>query len=81
MNDWLTHLPKEMNSALKGIGKLLAPELEGQALTGNPNADFAFQYDKYRAPLTVNLHSPKALDVREANKVFNRTVNKMSLMW
>jgi phage-related minor tail protein len=81
MNDWLTHLPKEMNSALKGIGKLLAPELEGQALTGNPNADFAYQYDKYRAPLTVNLHSPKALDVREANKVFNRTVNKMSLMW
>ena len=31
--------------------------------------------------LTVNLHSPKALDVREANKAFNRTLNKMSLMW
>lgn len=31
--------------------------------------------------LTVNLHSPKALDVREANKAFNRTLNRMSLMW
>jgi phage-related minor tail protein len=31
--------------------------------------------------LTVNLHSPKALDVREANRVFNRTLNTMSLMW
>ena len=29
----------------------------------------------------VNLHSPKALDVREAIKLFQRTVNKMSLMW
>ncbi len=31
--------------------------------------------------LTVNIHSPKALDIREANREFNRTVNKMSLMW
>jgi phage-related protein len=31
--------------------------------------------------LTVNLHSPRALDVREAAKQFNRTLNKMSLMW
>lgn len=31
--------------------------------------------------LTVNLHSPKALDVREANKQFSRTMNKMSLEW
>lgn len=31
--------------------------------------------------LVVNLNSPKALDVREANKQFNRTLNKMSLMW
>jgi phage-related minor tail protein len=29
----------------------------------------------------VNLNSPKALDVREANRIFNRTVNRMSLMW
>jgi phage-related minor tail protein len=31
--------------------------------------------------LVVNLNSPKALDVREANRQFNRTLNKMSLMW
>jgi hypothetical protein len=31
--------------------------------------------------MVVNLHSPKALDVREANKEFNRTLNRMALMW
>jgi phage-related minor tail protein len=31
--------------------------------------------------LTVNISSPKALDVREANREFNRSLNKMSLMW
>jgi hypothetical protein len=31
--------------------------------------------------LTVNIHSPKALDVRQASREFNRTLNKMSLMW
>lgn len=31
--------------------------------------------------LTVNIHSPKALDIREANREFNRTINKMSLLW
>jgi phage-related minor tail protein len=31
--------------------------------------------------VTVNIHSPKALDVREASKQFSRTLNKMSLMW
>ena len=31
--------------------------------------------------LTVNITSPKALDVREANRTFNNTLNKMALMW
>ena len=31
--------------------------------------------------LTVNIHSPKALDVRQASKEFNKTLNRMSLMW
>lgn len=31
--------------------------------------------------LTVNIHSPKALDIRQASKEFNKTLNKMSLMW
>lgn len=30
---------------------------------------------------TVNLNSPKALDVREANKEFSRTMHKISVMW
>jgi hypothetical protein len=29
----------------------------------------------------VHLNSPKALDVRDATKEFNRTLNRMSLMW
>lgn len=40
--------------------------------TGSAGADKA---------LTVNLYSPKALDVRDATKEFNRTLNRMSLMW
>ena len=31
--------------------------------------------------LTVNMYSPKALDIREANKQFNRTLNRMALLW
>ncbi|MBT2728399.1 hypothetical protein J7E63_15830 [Bacillus sp. ISL-75] len=31
--------------------------------------------------MTVNINSPKALDIRDANKQFSRTLNKMSLMW
>ena len=31
--------------------------------------------------MIVNINSPKALDIREANKQFTRTLNKMSLMW
>lgn len=31
--------------------------------------------------ITVNINSPKALDVRDASREFNRVINKMSLMW
>ena len=31
--------------------------------------------------VNVNLHSPKALDIREANKQFRHTMNAMSSMW
>lgn len=31
--------------------------------------------------LTVNINSPKAMDVREANREFNRTFNRMALQW
>jgi TP901 family phage tail tape measure protein len=31
--------------------------------------------------LTVNIHSPKSLDVREANREFSKSLAKMSLQW
>ena len=31
--------------------------------------------------ITVNFHSPKALNVRDANKQLQRTLNKLSLQW
>jgi phage-related minor tail protein len=56
------------------MAKMAVPETQAPttATTGATSAGNSF---------VVNLNSPKALDVREANKVFNRTVNKMSLMW
>jgi phage-related minor tail protein len=57
------------------MAKMAVPEIEPRtaiATTGATSAGNNF---------VVNLNSPKALDVREANRVFNRTVNKMSLMW
>jgi phage-related minor tail protein len=57
------------------MAKVAVPEIEPRtaiATTGATSAGNNF---------VVNLNSPKALDVREANRVFNRTVNKMSLMW
>ena len=57
------------------MAKMAVPEVEPRtaiATTGATSAGNNF---------VVNLNSPKALDVREANRVFNRTVNKMSLMW
>jgi phage-related minor tail protein len=71
-----------MKNTMGAIGKMSAnmakmavPEVEPRtaiATTGATSAGNNF---------VVNLNSPKALDVREANRVFNRTVNKMSLMW
>lgn len=74
MNDWLTHLPKKMRASVMAMGKSLAPELKGTKIT----KDSVF---KKGNTITVNLNSPKALDVREANKVFNRTMTKMSANW
>jgi phage-related minor tail protein len=57
------------------MAKVAVPEVDprmAMATTGATSAGNSF---------IVNLNSPKALDVREANRVFNRTVNKMSLMW
>lgn len=72
LNDWLTHMPRENRDIIMNVGKALAPKLEGTLLR---------QPQTSQNSLTVNLHSPKALDVREANKVFNRQLNKMTALW
>jgi len=36
---------------------------------------------KAARPLTVNIHSPKAIDAREASRIFNRQLSKMSVLW
>lgn len=79
LNDWLTHMPKQIRSTIQEMGKMLAPQLEGAE--GLTIEDDVARIRTKNNTLTVNLNSPKALDVREANKAFNRTLNKMSLMW
>ena len=72
MNDWLTHLPKQYRTMVLEMGKTLAPQLEG-TLPRNREV--------VQKPLTVNIHSPKAVDAREASKVFNRQLSKMAVLW
>jgi phage-related minor tail protein len=75
LNDWLTHMPKQMSNIVREMGKIIAPNLEGK------NLDAVSESVNKAKQLTVNIHSPKALDVRQASKEFNKTLNKMSLMW
>jgi phage-related minor tail protein len=75
LNDWLTHMPKHMSDVARQMGKIIAPELERKELGAVTEAT------KFAKQLTVNLNSPKALDIREASREFNKTLNKMSLMW
>jgi phage-related minor tail protein len=74
LNDWLTHMPADVANLARQMGKALAPSFEGADTAAEVRA-------AAQKALTVNLHSPKALDVRDAAKEFNRTLNKMSLMW
>jgi phage-related minor tail protein len=55
------------------------PNLKGTTLP-NPNK-FIIPTTTTQKALTVNISSPKALDVKEANREFNKSLNKMSLMW
>jgi phage-related minor tail protein len=65
----------EISNASKDMAAAAVPEVDTRAATNvTPAAGSG------RA-LTVNMYSPKALDIREANKQFNRTLNKMALMW
>jgi phage-related minor tail protein len=56
------------------MGKMAVPEMEMDIKNANVPTSPSKQ-------MTVNIHSPKALDVRDATREFNRTLNKMSLMW
>jgi hypothetical protein len=59
------------------MSKNAIPDLNMEVNQGNNNVATASAGKN----LTVNIHSPKALDVRQASREFNRTLNKMSLMW
>jgi len=74
MNDNLGAVPKQMQGLALALGKMLTPAIydPNSAIAKNPEPPKHF---------TVNITSPKALDVREANKEFTKTMNRMALMW
>lgn len=76
LNDMLTHMPKQVADIARQVGKALAPDLEGTR-----KQDFQKDWDGNNKYITVSINSPKALDVREANRQFTSTMNKMALMW
>ena len=59
------------------MAKVAVPEMEPRTATATATTSASSAGNNF----VVNLNSPKALDVREANRIFNRTVSKMSLMW
>jgi phage-related minor tail protein len=78
MNDWLTHMPKQVREYAKQLGYVLQHDLEGSN---------AFGWNEAKDPwvtkpnLNVTINSPKQLDAREASQVWNRTLKKMVLQW
>lgn len=76
LNDMLTHLPRKEALQAQAYGTLLAPYLEGTR-----KVDYNKDWDGNNKGIYISLNSPKALDVREANKVFTQTMDRMSLMW
>lgn len=76
LNDMLTHMPRQVAAIARQVGQALAPDLEGTR-----KQDFQKDWDGNNKYITVTLNSPKALDVREANRQFSSTMNKMALMW
>ena len=67
----------QVSSMASELAQAVIPEVPNQAPI-QANAAGAIGAGQ---TFTVNLHSPKALDIREANRAFNRTLNRMSLMW
>lgn len=78
LNDWLTHMPKEVKEYAKQLGFVLHNDLEGSN---------AFRWNEAKDPwvtkpnLNVTINSPKQLDAREANMIWNKTMKKMVLAW
>jgi phage-related minor tail protein len=78
LNDWLTHMPKQVHDYARQFGFILAKDLEGSN---------AFGWNERKAPnvtkpnMNVTINSPKQLDVREANLVWNKTLKQMQLQW
>jgi hypothetical protein len=72
LNDWLTHMPKHIANVARQLGNVLAPRLEGMKVDRTNDAT---------KNMTVNINSPRALNVREAQKVWNRTLKQMQLQW
>jgi phage-related minor tail protein len=65
----------QVAAASEDMAAAAVPDIDGAGTSGNGLSNGAGK------AMTVNFHSPKALDVREANKEFNRTLNKLSLQW
>jgi hypothetical protein len=78
LNDWLTHMPTQVKDYAKQLGFVLANDLEGSN---------AFGWNERNEPwvtkpnLNVTINSPKQLNAREANQVWNRTMKQMVLSW
>ena len=64
-----------INEMSNRMAQMTVPDIEAPKATATTGATSAGNN------FVLNLNSPKALDVREANRIFNRTVSKMSLMW
>jgi len=72
LNDWLTHMPKDVANLAKQIGFILSPELEGTNVSTPTGKNMN---------MNVTINSPKQLNAREANVVWNQTMKKMQLQW
>jgi len=70
----MEHSIKKINNMASQMAQNAIPELN----MGNANA--ANNSGNNRT-MNVNINSPKALNAREANMVWNRTMKKMQLQW
>lgn len=77
LNDWLSHMPKNIKNLAMQLGYVMAPALEGTKL----REDLSNLNRVENRNLNVTINSPKQLNAREANLVWNRTMKKMQLQW